>query len=690
VWFIAAEDAVLDNFGGGTVQGGQGFTHGRGNTRNRIAGQEKDPNPYDVELTNAELFWQGIPLGSELTTKVTFTQLDKSATRQKPQSNGMWGEDIVQIMYDVPNHRIQVWKFEGKAWVQVGNDIPVKFVDGDVFTVFAGKDGTVEITRNGRLLSTRQPAVLQTPTPTVTETPIQKDASASELANFAPVSLKLPAPVSAPQQQSGSVTINYVYDPLYRLTQADYSTGDYYHYAYDAVGNRLTETTQLATTSYQYDVANRLTSVDGINYTWDNNGNLLNDGVNTYTYDPANRLVSFNGQGVNATYIYNGMGDRLSQTVNSNTTTYTLDLNTGLTQVLNDGTNTYLYGNGRIAQVNTTTEYFLGDALGSVRQLTDATGDVTLAKSYQPYGETLASAGNGSSPFAFTGEQQDASGLTYLRARYYAGDTGRFLTRDTWMGDYNSPLSLNRWMYVEGNPINYVDPTGYVRKPCVLLGGWDSQSVIARVDEAEKYVTRTSDPIDTYVAAGIAIQCAGYDRPFSSYSGLGIAQITRKQAEIEWGKEIKDIFGRFRGYGLRWRCPDGELEEELDPLNTQHAVILMKREIQLVLGACGSKCTDTDKYIAAALAQNGPGFSYMALRKLPNMTSDERNKHDYDPDIKKNWFLYFRDDAEDGDMVNTKTQLKRFILVVNELKRRSWIVPNIVSATIEELQKIGR
>lgn len=112
-----------------------------------------------------------------------------------------------------------------------------------------------------------------------------------------------------PLQQSGPVTITYVYDPLYRLTEANYSTGDYYHYTYDAVGNRLTQTTQLSVTSYQYDNANRLVDVNGVPYTWDNNGNastgsarrLLNDGVNTYTYDSANRLTSLSG-GQSATY----------------------------------------------------------------------------------------------------------------------------------------------------------------------------------------------------------------------------------------------------------------------------------------------------------------------------------------------------------------------------------------------------
>ena len=56
---------------------------------------------------------------------------------------------------------------------------------------------------------------------------------------------------------------------------------------------------------------------------------------------------------------------------------------------------------------------------------------------------------------------RDANGLVYLRARYYAPQDGRFLSRDAWGGDYNRPLSLNRWNYVEGNPVNFVDPSGH-------------------------------------------------------------------------------------------------------------------------------------------------------------------------------------------------------------------------------------
>jgi RHS repeat-associated protein len=47
-----------------------------------------------------------------------------------------------------------------------------------------------------------------------------------------------------------------------------------------------------------------------------------------------------------------------------------------------------------------------------------------------------------------------------LRARYYNPGMGRFLTRDTWQGNENSPMSYNAWLYAYADPIRYVDPRG--------------------------------------------------------------------------------------------------------------------------------------------------------------------------------------------------------------------------------------
>ncbi len=170
--------------------------------------------------------------------------------------------------------------------------------------------------------------------------------------------------------EQAEVTIDYNYDPLYRLTTAEYSTGDSYNYTYDQVGNRLMQESNISgqpsAVSYVYDNANRLASVDGVNYTFDANGNLLHDESNTYTYDSANRLISIAaGPQSSIENRYNGLGDRIQQTVDSVTTTYQLDINSGLTQVLNDGTTSYTYGLGRISQQSSNIpEYFLGDALG--------------------------------------------------------------------------------------------------------------------------------------------------------------------------------------------------------------------------------------------------------------------------------------------------------------------------------------
>jgi hypothetical protein len=54
---------------------------------------------------------------------------------------------------------------------------------------------------------------------------------------------------------TGPVTIDYVYDPLSRLKEANYSDGRFYHYTYDEVGNRLTASDLYSTTNYTYDAA---------------------------------------------------------------------------------------------------------------------------------------------------------------------------------------------------------------------------------------------------------------------------------------------------------------------------------------------------------------------------------------------------------------------------------------------------
>jgi YD repeat-containing protein len=207
-------------------------------------------------------------------------------------------------------------------------------------------------------------------------------------------------------------------DSLYRLTGAQYSTGESFAYTYDAVGNRLSLTTGEGVVNYEYDAANRLTSVNGQAYAWDANGNLLDDGLRSYTYDHADRLTQVANGALTTEFAYNGAGDRVAKTVDGVTTDYVLDPAAGLTQVLQETTagqtQSYLYGHDLLAQYDSGTwAYHVDDGLGSVRQLADPTGQVVQGYSFSPYGVPLGESGG--EPYGFTGEQWDASQRIFSR-----------------------------------------------------------------------------------------------------------------------------------------------------------------------------------------------------------------------------------------------------------------------------------
>jgi RHS repeat-associated protein len=297
---------------------------------------------------------------------------------------------------------------------------------------------------------------------------------------------------TVPAQQNSHV-IHYTYDDLYRLTNATYSgniAADY-AYTYDPVGNMMaytetigSETTQVTRT---FDDANRLqTSFDfdqGItSYLYDNNGNLslvIPPGGESwlhYAYDQRNLMISHTtsisgtSPQPQASYSYDGSSNRTQQVaytgVTPITTTYTNDI-VGLSQVLvaDDGlAEVYnLWGLRLLAQDDgQTLRVPLTDGLGTVR--VEMVGDgVESVTTYDPYGNLLIRTGDSSTAYGFTGEQHDeATGLLYLRARYYNPALRSFMGKDAWNGSGARPQSMNGWSYVNSNPTNLIDPSGMV------------------------------------------------------------------------------------------------------------------------------------------------------------------------------------------------------------------------------------
>jgi len=92
--------------------------------------------------------------------------------------------------------------------------------------------------------------------------------------------------------------------------------------------------------------------------------------------------------------------------------------------------------------------------LEGVRSAIDAQRTVLKTRQYAPYGTLQSSSGTAQTAFGFTGEWTDPNDLLYLRARYYAPQMGVFTALDPFEGMPGHPMSLNGYLYVDGDPVN--------------------------------------------------------------------------------------------------------------------------------------------------------------------------------------------------------------------------------------------
>jgi RHS repeat-associated protein len=268
--------------------------------------------------------------------------------------------------------------------------------------------------------------------------------------------------------------VTWSYDGIYRLTNESItgaSGGKNGNVAYglDPVGNRESENSSLSgvpSGSFGYNADDEVSTES-----YDQNGNTLATGGKTFAYNSQNQLVSM---GSTVALVYDGDGNRVSKTVSGTGTTRYLvdDLNpTGYPQIVDELTSaavtrTYTYGLQRISQdqviSNTWTPSFYGyDGGGNVRQLTNSARTVTDTYDYDAFGNKVNSTGTTPNNYLYRGEQYDPDlSLYYLRARYYNPSTGRFMSRDPYDGSTILPVTLHKYLYASGNPVNRIDPRG--------------------------------------------------------------------------------------------------------------------------------------------------------------------------------------------------------------------------------------
>ena len=108
--------------------------------------------------------------------------------------------------------------------------------------------------------------------------------------------------------------------------------------------------------------------------------------------------------------------------------------------------------------------FYNKDMRESTTNLLNVEGKSEVAYEYTDFGETEI---NGDENFyneiCYTGGIYDKkTGLYYLNARYYNPEDGRFITEDTYRGEFSDPSSLNLYAYCVNNPIAYTDPSGHI------------------------------------------------------------------------------------------------------------------------------------------------------------------------------------------------------------------------------------
>jgi YD repeat-containing protein len=232
------------------------------------------------------------------------------------------------------------------------------------------------------------------------------------------------------------VVVVYSYDSDSRIAQIAYSNGNgplgNLTYSYDANGRVVSKGGSLASivmptsvSGNAFNAANEMTSFNSQPLTNDPNGNLLNDGTNTYTWDSRNDLASLAGP-TSASFAYDALGRRVSQTITSAMTEYLYDL-ANAAMPLQDFSSTdapLLSGLGTSRADLSGTMTFLPDALGNVIALTDSTGAIQTQYSYGPFGAVAVTGTASNNPYQFAGMQNDGTGLYYGPDGFYSPSLG--------------------------------------------------------------------------------------------------------------------------------------------------------------------------------------------------------------------------------------------------------------------------
>jgi len=290
--------------------------------------------------------------------------------------------------------------------------------------------------------------------------------------------------------QSGS----FDYDAGGRLTGASSTDGagsSSSAFTLDAAGNR-TEVTGDGAESASFNALDQLVSDGDATYSYDASGFLtqITDGTGTtdLSFSSAGELLGVDGPAGAVSYAYDPSGVLVSRTDSTGTVGFVNDASMSLPHAVagTDGSWWVYAGSRPLAQATPDGQvhYLHEDPRGDVRLVTDAAGAVTDTFTYDVDGQVTTRTGTTAVSVGWNGEYTDAAtGMVWLRARWYDPASARFITADPWQGNPANPVSLNRYLYANADPVNNTDPSG-LQTYVDTLSEMEIQSILDGIAQA--------------------------------------------------------------------------------------------------------------------------------------------------------------------------------------------------------------
>ena len=301
-------------------------------------------------------------------------------------------------------------------------------------------------------------------------------------------------------------TFGYQYDGAGRLTSFSVPASSPYTSPYTKAitvnhdGDRVT----FGNASFSYNADDSIaTASDGASpvphtfgFQYGVSGQLLSDGCATYGYDGFSRLTSYSPNtstagcsttAAAASYSYDGL-DRVRSGGGAPSIDYDgLSASQAVETSTAHGGYTGLYElspNGQplaiTSQAAGSTQYLIDDGQGNVSDVMSSSQSAVCAVRYDAYGASIAgqsianpcsnSGGSTTDTLFYRGERLDpASGNYTLGSRTYDPSTDQFLTPDSFRSGTPAfdlsigvdPLTLDRYVAMNGDPVNLSDPTGH-------------------------------------------------------------------------------------------------------------------------------------------------------------------------------------------------------------------------------------